>query len=56
MTDFVLTENRDGVLVITLNRPEKKNAINTEMWIALRETIRKSGPSVRLDLGYQAEA
>ena len=22
----------------------------------LRETIRKSGPSVRLDLGYQAEA
>jgi enoyl-CoA hydratase/carnithine racemase len=40
MTDLVLTENRDGVLVITLNRPQKKNAINTQMWIDLRETFR----------------
>ena len=40
MTDLVLTENRDGVLVVTLNRPEKKNAINTQMWIDLRETFR----------------
>lgn len=40
MTDLVLTDNRDGVLVVTLNRPEKKNAINTQMWIDLRETFR----------------
>jgi enoyl-CoA hydratase/carnithine racemase len=40
MSDLVLTENRDGVLVITLNRPEKKNAINTPMWVAIRETFR----------------
>ena len=40
MTDFVTTDNRDGVLVVTLNRPEKKNAINTQMWIDLRETFR----------------
>ncbi len=40
MTATVLTDNRDGVLVITLNRPNKKNAINTQMWIALRETFR----------------
>ncbi|NQX89177.1 MAG: enoyl-CoA hydratase/isomerase family protein [Halioglobus sp.] len=39
MTNLILTENRDGVLIVTLNRPEKKNAINTEMWIALRETF-----------------
>lgn len=39
MSDTVLTENRDGVLIVTLNRPEKKNAINNEMWIALRETF-----------------
>ncbi len=39
MSDSILTENRDGVLVVTLNRPEKKNAINTAMWIALRETF-----------------
>ncbi len=30
MTDKVLTERRGGVLVITLNRPEVKNAIDTE--------------------------
>ncbi len=40
MSDSILTENRDGVLVVTLNRPEKKNAINNAMWIALRETFR----------------
>ncbi len=28
MSDPVLTERRDGVLVITLNRPEARNAIN----------------------------
>jgi enoyl-CoA hydratase/carnithine racemase len=39
MTDLVLTDNRDGVLVVTLNRPEKKNAINTQMWLDLRETF-----------------
>ncbi len=37
MTDFILSENRDGALVVTLNRPEKKNAINNEMWLGIRE-------------------
>tara|TARA_R110002124_G_scaffold36357_12_gene117200 strand:+ start:401 stop:1174 length:774 start_codon:yes stop_codon:yes gene_type:complete len=40
MSDLIHTENRDGVLVVSLNRPEKKNAINTQMWIDLRETFR----------------
>jgi enoyl-CoA hydratase/carnithine racemase len=40
MTDLVKTEDHDGVLIVTLNRPEKKNAINTQMWIDLRETFR----------------
>lgn len=39
MSDTILSENRDGVLVVRLNRPQKKNAVNTEMWIALRETF-----------------
>lgn len=39
MTDLVLTDNRDGVLVVTLNRPEKKNAIITQMWADLRDTF-----------------
>ncbi len=40
MTEQILTENRDGVLVLTINRPEKKNAINNEMWVGLRESFR----------------
>ncbi|MFC4055646.1 crotonase/enoyl-CoA hydratase family protein [Actinomadura syzygii] len=28
MSDAVLTEERDGVLIITINRPESRNAIN----------------------------
>ena len=39
MTDTILTQNIDGVLVVTFNRPEKKNAINNEMWIGLREAF-----------------
>lgn len=40
MSDTVLTENRDGVLIVTFNRPEKKNAINSEMWAAIRDTFK----------------
>jgi enoyl-CoA hydratase/carnithine racemase len=39
MTDKLLSELRDGVLLLTFNRPEKKNAIDTDMWIALREAF-----------------
>lgn len=42
MSDTVLTENIDGVLVVTFNRPHKKNAINIEMWAALRETFQSA--------------
>lgn len=40
MTEQLLTQNRDGVRVLTLNRPEKKNAINNDMWVGLRESFR----------------
>lgn len=40
MSDTILTENIDGVFVVTFNRPHKKNAINTEMWVALREIFK----------------
>ncbi len=39
MNEQLLAQHHDGVLVLTLNRPEKKNAINTGMWIALREAF-----------------
>ncbi|MEH6519264.1 MAG: enoyl-CoA hydratase-related protein [Halioglobus sp.] len=39
MSDTVRTENRNGVLIVTFNRPQKKNAINNEMWIAIKDTF-----------------
>jgi len=40
MTPYIGSENIDGVLVITLNRPEKKNAINNAMWAGIRDVFR----------------
>ena len=40
LTDYILTENRGGVLQVTFNRPQKKNAINNAMWVGIRETFR----------------
>ena len=35
----VLTEVRDGVLIVTLNRPEAKNACTGDMWVAIGATF-----------------
>ena len=35
--ESLLVERSDGVVVCTLNRPEKKNAITGEMWVGLIE-------------------
>ena len=43
MSDAVLTEERDGVLLVTLNRPEQRNAVN----LAVAEGI--AGALDRLD-------
>ena len=37
MTDKILTDSSDGIFTVRFNRPEKKNAIDNAMWVALRE-------------------
>ncbi len=39
----LLSEDRDGVRTLTLNRPRRKNAINPELWIALRDSLSEAG-------------
>lgn len=39
MTDHVLSEKSNGVLTLTLNRPEKKNALTRAMYQALGDAI-----------------
>ena len=39
MPDHVLVEETGGVLTLTLNRPEKKNALTAEMYAALGRAI-----------------
>ncbi|HZT68089.1 MAG TPA: enoyl-CoA hydratase [Acidimicrobiales bacterium] len=37
--ETLLVERDQGVVTVTLNRPDKKNAINTQMWDDLLETF-----------------
>ena len=39
MGEPVQTELQDGVLLVTLNRPEKKNAFNDPQWDGLRDAL-----------------
>jgi 2-(1,2-epoxy-1,2-dihydrophenyl)acetyl-CoA isomerase len=45
---LVLAEVRDGLLTITLNRPEKRNALSLEMFDQLGAAMRRAEqPTVR---------
>ena len=39
MSDEVLTEERDGVLVVTLNRPQARNAVNEVLARSVAEAM-----------------
>ncbi|MBO6782752.1 MAG: enoyl-CoA hydratase/isomerase family protein [Alphaproteobacteria bacterium] len=43
MTETVLVERRDDIAVVTLNRPEKRNALRQQDWILLGETLDELG-------------
>ncbi len=40
MNDFLLVEDRGAVRILTMNRPDKRNALNTELTRALLEALR----------------
>jgi len=43
MPDVLQQELNDGVLLLTLNRPEKKNALNIALWEAIYTAIAAAG-------------
>jgi len=49
MTDHILTEVSGGVLTLTINRPDKKNALTRAMYQALGDGIDRAGedPAIR---------
>lgn len=49
MTEHVLTEVTEGVLRITLNRPEKRNALTVGMYAAIADALDRAetAPSIR---------
>jgi 2-(1,2-epoxy-1,2-dihydrophenyl)acetyl-CoA isomerase len=40
MTEVLLTSDRDGIRTLTLTRPERKNAINAQLWVELAAALR----------------
>ncbi|MEE3064689.1 MAG: enoyl-CoA hydratase-related protein [Actinomycetota bacterium] len=44
----LLSEDSDGVRTLTLNRPRRKNAINPELWVALRDALHAAGRDRRV--------
>lgn len=40
MSDIVLVERAEDIATVILNRPEKMNALNHPMWVALRDSMR----------------
>ena len=51
MSDEVLTEERDGVLVVFLNRPEARNAVNEALATAVGEAMERLDESPHLRVG-----
>lgn len=39
MSEVLQQQLQDGVLLLTLNRPQKKNAINNALWVELRQAL-----------------
>lgn len=51
-TDLILTELLDGILTVRINRPEKKNALNINMYGAMADALNRADedPAIRVVL------
>src|SRR6516164_8014076 len=47
MSDWVLREDRQGTAILTLNRPDKLNALNSEIFEALEEHLQQLARETR---------
>jgi enoyl-CoA hydratase/carnithine racemase len=43
MEDTILVERRDDIAVVTINRPEKRNALRAQDWAAIADTLDELG-------------
>lgn len=50
MTEVLLSSDRDGVRTLTLNRPERKNALDARLWVELADALR----AAKRDRGLRA--
>ncbi|MBK6706696.1 MAG: enoyl-CoA hydratase/isomerase family protein [Sphingomonadales bacterium] len=49
MTDLVTREDRDGIAILSLNRPDKRNALNIALWLELEAhiaSVRDAGEAI----------
>ena len=44
---ILLTERRGAIAIVTLNRPDKRNALSEALWSDLKKTFESFGPDVR---------
>lgn len=51
MSDEVLTEERDGVLVVSLNRPQARNAVNEALAASVAKAMERLDTSPELRVG-----
>lgn len=58
MSDFIVTEHDNGVLVIRLNRSDKKNALTANMYVAMADAIEEAArdPGIRVLLFTGSDA
>ena len=41
MTDLVIRQDREGAATLTLNRPEKLNSLNVELFVQLNAHVQQ---------------